>query len=346
MNYDAYSTEDFLVDESFQSFAAESDPAAVQFWQQWIGMHPTKETEFYEARAVLQLLAGQQRPAPSALKRAEVAKLWQAMQPVPQPILRVRRRTRQWATALVAAVVLLLAGMGIWQRLVPAATLASYATHPGEHREVTLPDGSHVTLNENSTLKLAANWQPGHIREVWLTGEGYFNVQHTAPAQLKAVAAAPQNVKFVVHAGALDVAVLGTQFNVRSQAGSTKVVLRSGQIQLSHRQAGHLEQLLMKPGELVAFDETQPQLAKRTVKADFYSAWTDGQLDFENTPVAEIVTLLEDGYGLQVTLRNPALRQQKLTGSVPNHNLDVLLNSLGKSLDVKVRREGNHVWLD
>ena len=43
---------------------------------------------------------------------------------------------------------------------------------------------------------------------------------------------------------------------------------------------------------------------------------------------------------------DPALRRQKLTGSVPNHDVDVLLNAFSKLLDVRVRREGNHVWLD
>jgi transmembrane sensor len=345
MNYAAYSTEDFLADESFQSFVVESDPAAVHFWQQWLVEHPTCAPTFYEAEAILQQLIAQPRPVDATLKEAELAKLWQSMRPAAQPVLRVSRRTRRWPVALLA-VLALLAGVGLWHWNA-APQWASYTTRANEHRQITLPDGSHVTLNGNSVLKTAATWQPGQAREVWLTGEGFFEVQHTAPAAMKAVAAAPANVKFTVHAGTLDVAVLGTQFNVRHRADGTKVVLRSGQIQLSRRE-GPAEPVLMKPGELVATKPDRPQqpLTKRAVQADFYSAWTSGHLDFDNTPVADIVALLQDGYGLQVTLDNPALLQQKLTGSVPNQDLDVLLNSLGKSLDVKVRREGQHVWLD
>ncbi|WP_310392058.1 FecR domain-containing protein [Hymenobacter sp.] len=355
MNYAAYSAEDFLVDESFQAFVFESDPAAVAFWRGWIIQHPAKEAEFYEAAAVLQQLVGRSQPAPEALKREELAKLWHSMQqPAPpraQPALRTGRRairTRNWAVAAVAALVLTLTGLGLWQRPEPAAAFTRYATRSGERRQVVLPDGSRVTLNSNSALRLAAAWAPGQPREVWLTGEAYFNVQHTAPAELKAVAAAPHNVKFTVHARALDVAVLGTQFTVLQVAGKTKVVLNEGQIQLSRRVAGNPAPLLMKPGELVEYNEAAPQtpLVKRVVRPEFYSAWTSGHLDFDNTPVAEIITLLEDTYGLRITLANPALRQQKLTGSIPNHDLDVLLNAVGKSLDVTVRREGNRVWLD
>ncbi|WP_210513696.1 FecR family protein [Hymenobacter terricola] len=356
MKYAVYSTEDFLADESFQSFVVGTDPAAVQFWQTWIAQHPAKETEFNDAVAVLELLATRQPlPLPEALKQIEAAKLWHSMHPPvaprAQPALRVGRRARRWASAAGAAVVLGCAGLGLWQRAAAPTTAAawtSYATHSGEHRQVTLPDGSRVTLNANSVLKLATAWQPGQAREVWLTGEAFFNVQHTAPAQLKAVTAAPANVKFTVHAGPLDVAVLGTQFDVLNRPGRTNVILKSGQVQLRHQLAGRTEELLMKPGELVEYRpaEAQAPLAKRPVNAELYAAWTTGHLDFDNTPVSEIITLLEDTYGLRISVRDPALRQQKLTGSVPNHDVDALLNAFGKSLDVSVHREGNRVRLD
>lgn len=357
MKYAAYSTEDFLADESFQSFVVESDPAAEQFWRQWLDQNPAKEPEFDEAVALLRLLVAHPKPqaAPEALKQTETAKLWHSMHPPvaprAQPVLRVSQRARRWASATVVAAVLLLLGLSLWQRptpTTPAIAWTRYATHGNQHRQVTLPDGSRVVLNANSTLRLAATWQPDQPREVWLAGEAYFDVRHTAPAHLKAVATAPATVKFTVHAGPLDVAVLGTRFNVRRLAGKTKVVLVSGQIELSHRRAGGAEQLLLAPGDLVEYDEALPQqpLAKRVVNAAFYSAWTSGHLDFDNTPVAEIVTLLEETYGLDITVRNPHLLQQQLTGSIPNQDLTVLLNSLGKSLDVTVRRQGNQVWFE
>ena len=354
MNYTAYSTEDFLADESFQSFVIGHDADAVQFWRSWIVQNPAKLPEFDEAVALLQLLATRQpQPLPEALKQEEAAKLWHAMHPPvaprAQPALRVGRRARRWASAAVAALALGFAGVGLWQHATPTAPAwTSYTTHAGEHRVVTLPDGSRVTMNANSTLKLATSWQPGHAREVWLAGEAFFAVRHTAPVQLKAVAAAPANVKFTVHAGPLDVAVLGTQFDVLNRPGKTKVVLKSGQVQLRHQAAGRTEEVLMKPGELVEYRPAAPAapLVKRVVNPTLYAAWTTGHLDFNDTPVAEIITLLEDTYGLEITVGNPTLRQQKLTGSVPNHDVDVLLNAFSKSLDVSVRRDGNHVWLD
>jgi len=355
MPYTTYSTDDFLADESFQAFVLGHDPAAAQLWRAWVAQHPAKQAEFDEAVALLQLLASGYSPAlPQSLKQAETAKLWQALHAVPtrqpQPRLRVGRRARRWAGAAVAALALGFAGVGLWPRtpVAPASAWTSYSTKAGERRELTLPDGSRVTLNGRSVLRLATAWQPGHAREVWLAGEAFFQVRHTAPARLTAVAAAPASVKFTVHAGPLDVAVLGTQFDVLNRPGRAKVILQSGQVQLRHQRAGRTEALLLKPGELA---ELRPAaaaapLTKRPVNAALYAAWTSGHLDFTDTPVSEVVALLEDTYGLRVTLRNPALRQQKLTGSVPSQDVDVLLATLAKSLDIKISRTGSQVRFD
>ena len=354
MSYTTYSTEDFLADESFQSFVAGHDAAAGQFWRAWIAQHPAKQAEFDEAAALLQLLATHQpRPLPPGLLQTEAAKLWYALHPPvaprAQPALRLSRRTRRWAS-VGAALVLGVVGVGLWQHatVAPAPAFISYSTHAGEHRTTTLPDGSRVTLNANSVLKLAPTWQPGQAREVWLAGEAFFEVRHTAPAQQRAVATAPAHVKFTVHAGPLEVAVLGTQFDVLNRPGKAKVVLKTGQVQLRYQVAGGTEEFLMHPGELVELRPAAAHapLARRAVNSALYAAWTTGHLDFDDTPVAEILTLLEDSYGLEITVANPALRRQKLTGSVPNHDVDVLLNALSKSLDVRVRRTGSHVWLE
>ena len=351
MNYADYSTEDFLADESFQDFVLARDPAAVAFWQDWASQRPGQTAAFDEAVAVLQLF-GQARPAPlpQGLRQAEVARFWQGLR-APQPVLRSGRagRVRRRATAAGLLLLALLGlGLGWWLRPVAPAPLLRYATLAGQQRTVRLPDGSQVRLNASSVLTLAPAWQPGAGREVWLTGEAFFDVRHTAPAALRAVAAAPVAAKFVVHAGGLDVAVLGTRFDVRHVGAKTSVVLSSGQIALSRAHAAGQPPLLMQPGDLVRYDEAAPQrlAVERTVQPALYAAWTSGRLDFDNTPVADIVALLEDRYGLRVRLGRPGLARQKLTGTLPGQNPDVLLEALGKSLDIKVRRQGSEVWFD
>jgi len=353
MKYSHYATEDFLADESFQAYVLGHDPAAAEFWPQWLAQHPAQAADFQEAATLLRQLVGQRAPVPAELQRAEAAKLRQRMQEVaaavPQPRLRSGRRARRqvgWVAALLVVVGLLAVGVGLWRR--PAAATYTYYTAPGTApRPVVLPDGSRVVLQANAQLKLATTWQPGHAREVWLAGDAYFDVAHTAPAALKAVAQAPARVKFTVHAGPLDVAVLGTQFTVFNHNARPEVVLSSGQIALTARR-GPQKPLLLKPGELAVYNAATPAapLSKRPVQAALYSAWTSGQLDFNDTPVPDIIAALQATYGIQITVRNPGLLRQKLTGSLPGNDLDGMLAALGKSLDISVHRAGKRVSLD
>ncbi|RZK28975.1 MAG: hypothetical protein EOO63_10055, partial [Hymenobacter sp.] len=144
MPYTAYSTDDFLADESFQSFVIDHDPAASQFWRTWVAQHPTKQAGFDEAVALLQLLATGQSPAlPPSLKQVETVKLWDALRAAPTrqppPMLRVGQRARRWAGAALGALALGFAGLGLWQRaaIAPVPAWTNYATKAGERRELT-----------------------------------------------------------------------------------------------------------------------------------------------------------------------------------------------------------------
>lgn len=344
------SPEDFLADESFQDFVLGRDAAAGQRWQAWLTQHPAQEPAFREAEAVLLLLRTGQRPAaPAGLRAQELARLWHAMQ-APAVAPRLRTQRHRWMVASSAlGLVLLLVGLWWGSRLRPAAlpAYAHYVAPMSEQRTVVLPDGSRVVLEAGAALTVARAWQPGRAREAWLRGSAYFDVAHLATPQVKAVPTAPAAAKFVVHTGPVDVAVLGTQFTVFSYGSRTKVVLSTGQIELSRTQ-GRAEHVLLHPGQLAECDAATPgvPLATRPVHPRLYTAWTSRQLDFDNLPVAEIIATLQDTYGLRISVRDKHLLQQRLSGSLPTRDLDGLLAAFGKTLDVQVRRQGSQVWLD
>ena len=105
----------------------------------------------------------------------------------------------------------------------PPAALSGFpevlVTDPGQTREVTLPDGTIVTLNEASSLKYNARYGK-EKREVWLDGEAFFDVKSNAECP------------FSIHSGILDVNVTGTSFNVCSypDGHQTSVTVESGKI--------------------------------------------------------------------------------------------------------------------
>jgi transmembrane sensor len=147
----------------------------------------------------------------------------------------------------------------------------------------------------------------------------------------------------VVHAGGLDIAVLGTRFNVNSQPTGTKVVLNSGKVAVDRHAWLTTENLLMQPGDLVETSEATPHLARRHVQPALYSAWTQGELRLQQTSVRDIVQLLRDAYGWQVVATDSTLLNQTLTGILPANTPDLLLPALAKTLGVQVTRTGNVV---
>ncbi|MBC7569918.1 MAG: FecR domain-containing protein [Spirosoma sp.] len=215
----------------------------------------------------------------------------------------------------------------------------------GQVRTLTLPDGSTVTLNVNSSIRFArfgfaSDW-PGSLpgfepsRRVELTGEADFSVQHL-----------PTHQRFVVVTpNGLHVTVLGTEFTVTSRTRKTAVALRSGKVELTLAEKTQLPPLTMQPGDFVTLDSTG-HLARRQLKQpDAVVAWKHHRFTFEQTPLGEIAGLLEDNYGLSVSISSPELAARTVSGSFPASNADDVLKLLVDLLQINYTRTDNRVLL-
>jgi ferric-dicitrate binding protein FerR (iron transport regulator) len=246
-----------------------------------------------------------------------------------------RRRTTYWAAAAALIIGLLAGSAWLWQTRPTPALATELTTHNGELRTVQLPDGSSVTLNANSRLRYAAAWPASGPREVWVDGEAFFSVKHL-----------PNNQRFRVHTtGNFTVEVLGTKFTVYRRHAQARVVLLSGKVRVDfddHRQPD----VLLKPGELLQTADARPrQLVHHAVQTPQYAAWTEKKMVFKNTPIAELATQLRDTYGIVVEVTDPAMSRQKITGTVPLGDLDLLCQTLEASFQFKVVRQDGRIVL-
>ena len=108
---------------------------------------------------------------------------------------------------------------GATERLTPAVPTTPYSTAIGETREVTLADGTRITLNTNTTVRVGFSKR---AREITLErGEATFNVTHEANAP-----------PFHVIAGARTFEALGTQFNVRTLRENVDLIVIEGQVKV------------------------------------------------------------------------------------------------------------------
>ncbi|WP_158640498.1 FecR family protein [Anseongella ginsenosidimutans] len=235
-----------------------------------------------------------------------------------------------WGIAAAFAGILLLAGAAY--RLLIYKPMVTHATVYGEIATIVLPDSSTVVLNGNSQISFGREWDQG-VREVWIEGEAFFSVRHTHDDR-----------KLVVHSSEqLDVEVLGTEFNVYDRPHATRVVLNSGKVKLNIRKDNETpRQVDMRPGELVELDENL-KYEKRDVNPELYTSWITGKVVLDNTSFREIALLLEETYGLSVTVPDTALYNERFSGAVPSENVEALLKALALSFNLSIKTNGNNV---
>src|SRR5699024_3087369 len=143
-----------------------------------------------------------------------------------------------------------------------------------------------------------------------------------------------------VHTADGQIQVLGTEFNVSTYKEGTEVVLKKGEVAVEVKDTlngDYSSQQLMEPGQRSHFSANKGKVYIESVNSAIYTSWAEGKLIFDHTKVSEIAERLKNIYGTEVVI-DSTVRDIKITGSVPNHNLSVLLNGLKKILQKPVRQ--------
>ncbi|QHW00332.1 FecR family protein [Spirosoma endbachense] len=209
----------------------------------------------------------------------------------------------------------------------------TYSTAFGETKSVTLPDGSQVTLNANSSLRLP-RWGFTKInRQVFLLGEASFSVKHTATHQPFVV---QTNRKF-------NVVVLGTEFSVFARERKAKIVLSKGKVQLTIQVGPVIQKMMMKPGDLITLDSQNHAQLTTTAQPEMHTAWRGHRYTFDGTTLQEIIYLLAENYGITAQVADKSLLSLTLSGSFTADNADQLAEVVDDVLGLQSTRQDNRM---
>ncbi len=238
-----------------------------------------------------------------------------------------RFRSWYWAAAVVSGVSLILFTYNFYNKRV-----IFRSTGYGETARIILPDSSAITLNGNSEIEYPSHWDNDQSRKIKLRGEAFFAVKHKL-----------NNQKFIVEtADTIQIEVLGTEFNISDRKQHIEVVLLSGKIRLNvQHQLGPNDSLILKPGESVYIHPNNSLVHRKHIDPAVAVSWTSDKLLFDNTPVREICERLKDTYGYKIKSSDQSVLDQRVTGSVPNQNIDQVLSGLEAILAVKFTKEAN-----
>lgn len=245
------------------------------------------------------------------------------------------RRARRFSIA--AAAVVTLAAIGLWFsgpfRNDPGE--AHYETDIGELRSLTLSDGSHIQLNAVSNLSAKVNETERELR--LKDGEALFRVAKDA--------AHP----FRVHTPQATIEAKGTQFNVNVTNGRTVVSLIEGLVLItrpggsSHRGGGSI---LLNPGEQVLIAEhatTLPQPHRVDLKSTV--AWTEHRLEFEDTPLSEVIAEFNRYSREPFVIEDPTLGAIRITLSFDSQNVQTFADALAANGTLRVVHQASGAWL-
>lgn len=246
---------------------------------------------------------------------------------------RRRRLASIIAGAVAAALLLMLAFTTQTERgAAIAAQLQGgtiYATSPDERTRVTLADGSVVTLD--SATRLAVRLGKSRRDVTLLAGRALFEV-----------AKDPQRQRpFIVKAGDRTITALGTVFDVRLSPGELRVTLAEGSVAVRSLQPrrGSAQQILKPHQQLVAtVGAAPPEL--RSVDTDKALSWAEGQLFFENEPLASAVEEMNQ-YSHAKIVVDPAVAGLRINGMFRTSNQAGFVEALELTLPVRVQNDGH-----
>ncbi|GGA88377.1 FecR family protein [Puia dinghuensis] len=328
--------EDLLSDESFLSWYFQTDARCIRQWEAWMAADPLHRARAEQAVAFLQSLRlDEPEITADQLTQAEMRLLQQIREAEnrsyretePKEHRRPVLSTRRW---WMAAAAVLLVATGVYMiRELSLRSQPMVHTAYGEVKENLLPDGSSVVVNANSKLSFSSGWKDGKDREVWLTGEAFFHVAKT-----------PLKSRFIVHVNHFDIIVMGTQFNVVNRSDKANVTLKEGSVIL-HTEEGKV--VKMAPGDFVEF--RNDDLRKKQVKVDSVIAWKEHQLQMNGTPLRDLIVVMRENFGVQVTTSGPAVEEKKIYAIIQTNNLDLLLATLQATGDFDITRDGDNIMI-
>lgn len=316
---------DYITDQHFLTWVLTPTPELSAYWKNIQELYPDQQILMEKAAQVISGLNFK----PERMNKQELEELWLSISAqIPVKVKSARLIPLWMRNAAAACLAFIFIGSVFYYY---SHRTLEFRTAFGETKNITLPDGSVVTLNANSELHYPKNWSKDKKREVWVSGEAFFAVNH-----LHQSGVIKAGDRFIVHAGKLAIEVLGTTFNVHDRRGLVNVALVTGKISLERYRK---KNIIMKPGEVLEYIPLQDTIIRKKIKSIQKIAWKNGTLEFYQTPVTDVFNQLEDMYGYKVLIKNPQLTQKKLTGTFVTGSEEALFKGLSVALGVTITKD-------
>ena len=233
----------------------------------------------------------------------------------------------------VAASVILIVGLGIavYFLITKNNEPIEMVAQTGQNILVdTLPDGSVITLNKRSTITYPSKFK-GDTRAIALKGEAFFNV---APDKKK---------PFIISVNDVQVTVVGTSFNIKSENGNTEIVVETGVVRVT--KSGKTVEL--SAGEKINMHANDSNATKEAVTDKLYNYYRSKVFVCDDTPLWKLVQVLNEAYDANIIIGRKELHDMKLNTTFNNESLEQVLEIIHLTFDITIiKKEDGQIILE
>ncbi len=259
---------------------------------------------------------------------------------------RVGRTTRlaapvpaRWRLPAIAAGLVALLGVGgVWwlgaHAVARAPALRDYATPRGRRAVFRLLDGTEITLNADSRLRVPVRFG-ARQRDVYLDGEAYFSVVHDAARS------------FVVHTARSAIRDVGTRFGVHAYADGAgdRVAVAEGTVAVAVPAAPAAGETPLRAGQVATLSSAGAVHVLRGANVTAELAWTRGRLVFGSLPLGEAAQRLGRWYDLDVRVADSELAHRPVTGSYGDEPVTQVLTLITAAVGARYEWRGRSVTI-
>ncbi|NBB21876.1 DUF4974 domain-containing protein [Runella sp. CRIBMP] len=349
MKYSQFTTSDFIEDAHFRRWVQFPTAESSAFWEDFLQRHPEKKQEITVAQNILLTLEAQVESGFST--KANEDRVFQQIQQQLGEEQEVKiRRLPVWARwAAAASVVLVMSWWFVNRQTAPIeltyevnreqseSPLTEKVNDTPKPILVTLADGSSIFLSPKSRISYAKTFNEGSKREVYLSGEAFFEV------------AKNPNKPFFVYANELVTKVLGTSFNVKAfpEDKNVEVKVRTGRVavavaeKISNRKNisnREREGIVLLPNQQAVLSRQEIRLVKSLVEnPTLLSATTPTPMRysfvFEAAQASDVFNMIEKAYGIDMVFDEEIFSKCQFTADLTDESLYEKLDIICKSIE-------------
>lgn len=211
-----------------------------------------------------------------------------------------------------------------------------YATYTAEIKDISLPDGSTVTLGGLSAIEV--HYQTSERRVELVSGEAFFSVTQD-PGR-----------PFIVATTDAEIRVVGTQFDVRRSSDGVRIAVLVGRVEVTQTQVKDIDgvktlikvtQVLTANQKISARKDDNEFAKPQFIERELPGAWRNGRLIYEKAKLSEVISDADRYYIGNIIIDTEDLKELLVSASFRTNQIQEMMDTLSAVLPVSVKKLSN-----